>query len=69
MFSTWKPVNDNFNKCAFSHGTVSTNKFKYLWGDPLLGPPLLKKGPLNLQKGAHSTLIGQFLEYTLVNNV
>ena len=62
MLSTWKSVNDNFNKCAFSHETVCTNKFKYLLGDPLLGPPPLKKAPLNLQKGAHSTLIGQFLE-------
>ena len=26
------------------------------------GPPFLKKGPLKLQKEAHLTLIGQFLE-------
>ena len=30
------------------------------------GTPFLKKGPLKLQKGAHLTLIGQFLELTLV---
>ena len=50
------------NKGSFSHGTVCTNKFKYLLGTP----PFLKKGPLKLQKGAHLTLIGQFLESTLL---
>ena len=54
------------NKGWFSHGTVCTNKFKYLLGNPFLGPPFLKKGPLKLQKGAHLTLIGQFLESTLL---
>ena len=29
---------------------------------PFGGPPFLKKSPLKLQKGAHLTLIGQFLE-------
>ena len=33
-----------------------------LGGTPFLGAPFLKKGPLNLQKGAHLTLVGQFLE-------
>ena len=37
---------------------ISSNTF---WG-----PPFLKKGPLKLQKGAHLTLIGQFLESTLL---
>ena len=32
------------------------------FGAPLLGASFLKKGPLKLQKGAHLTLIGQFLE-------
>ena len=32
------------------------------FGAPFLVPPFLKKGPLKLQKGAHLTLIGQFLE-------
>ena len=51
MFSTWKPVNDNFNKCAFSHGTVSTNKFKYLLGGPPSWTPSLEKGPPKLTEG------------------
>ena len=54
------------NKGWFSHGTVCTNKLKYLLGNPFLGPPFLKKGPLKLQKGAHLTLTGQFLESTLL---
>ena len=49
------------NKHLFSQGTVCTSTF---WGDPLLDP-LYEKGPLKLQKGAHLTLIGQFLEETL----
>ena len=32
------------------------------FGAPFLGPPFLKKGPLKLQKAAHLTLTGQFLE-------
>ena len=40
---------------------ISSNTF---WGPP--PPPFLKKGPLKLQKGAHLTLIGQFLESTLL---
>ena len=41
---------------------ISSNTF---CGIPFLGPPFLKKAPLKLQKGAHLTLIGQFLEKTL----
>ena len=50
------------NKRSFSHGTVCTNKFKYLLGGPLSWTPFLEKGPLKLQRGAHLTLSGQFLE-------
>ena len=34
------------NKRSFSHGTVCTNKFKYLLGDPFLeeGPPKITEG-------------------------
>ena len=62
MFSTFKSVNDNFNKRSFSQGTVCINKFKYLLGDPLSWTPFLEKGPPKITEGAHLTLIGQFLE-------
>ena len=39
------------NKGSFSHGTVCTNKFKYLLGTPFLGPPFLKKGPPKITEG------------------
>ena len=43
---------------------ISSNTFL---GDPLSKtPPFLKKGPPKLQKGAHLTLIGQFLRETLL---
>ena len=62
MFSTFKSVNDKFNKRSFSQGTVCINKFKYLLGDPLSWTPFLEKGPPKITEGAHLTLIGQFLE-------
>ena len=67
MFSTCKSVNDDFNKTSFSHDheTVCTNKFIYILGDPLSLTPCLEKGPLKLKKGAHLTLIGQFLKNKL----
>ena len=50
------------NKGSFSHGTVCTNKFKYLLGNPFLE----KRPPKITEGGAHLTLIGQFLESTLL---
>ena len=41
---------------------ISSNTF---WGPPFLDPLSRKKGPLKLQKEAHLTLIGQFLEQSL----
>ena len=53
----------SFNKRSFSHVTVCTNKFKYLLGDPFSWKRA--PTPLKLHKGAHLTIIGQFLEQTL----
>ena len=58
----WRQSVNKLN--SFSHGAVGTNiKFKVPFGEPpFLDPLFLKEGPLKLQKGAHLTLIGQFLE-------
>ena len=45
--SKWR---QSVNKRSFSHGTVCTNKFKYLWRTPFLekGPPKITEGgPFN----------------------
>ena len=54
-------------KCLASPANVECQKSKkalifFGFGAPFLGPSFLKKDPLKLQKGAHLTLIGQFLE-------
>ena len=45
------------------HKSQKTLSFFFFWiWCPFLGPRFLKKGSLKLQKGTHSTLIGQLLE-------
>ena len=64
MFSTCKPVNDNFNKRSFSHGTVCTNKFKYLLGEPLSRTPLLEKGPPKITERGQFFSFHSFIGYS-----
>ena len=40
------------NKHSFSHGTVCTNKFKYLLGDPLSWTPFLEKRAHKITEGS-----------------
>ena len=54
-------------KCPASPANVECQKSKkalifFGFGALFLGPSFLKKDTLKLQKGAHLTLIGQFLE-------